>query len=155
SAPALDHTLRAIVAKAAKSSLDAVAWGIAYPDLVRLVSPISLFPKKMDRAWALEQTWRRELTDPDATLLNWSAGVCSGWRPAFIFNATMTEEGRALLFTPIEIKGQHGMSFFEYYPRSDVAIARAVRMSSTFPYVTPVARAHWIHRADSGRRANR
>jgi hypothetical protein len=45
------------------SSLQAVAWGMAYPDALRIFAPFvfSIFPKlqEFDRGWALEQAFRR------------------------------------------------------------------------------------------------
>ena len=146
--PPAAASLAGIVEAASASSLDAVAWGVAYPDLLRIVWPLPTVWKKLDRAWALEQSWRKQLSNPDATLLDWGDGVCEGWRPGVIFNATMAEQGKRLLLTSIDVPDAlKAERFFGYYPDADVRVVRAARLAATFPYVTPGARADWTRRA--------
>ena len=53
---------------AACSSLQAVAWGLAYPDTIRLLFPwlFNIVPSldRFDRGWALEKAIQRNLLDP-------------------------------------------------------------------------------------------
>jgi hypothetical protein len=45
---------------ASSSSLEASAWGMAYPDFMRILLP-PLVPAELDRGWAIEQAWREAL----------------------------------------------------------------------------------------------
>ncbi|MEO8084096.1 MAG: hypothetical protein ABI780_09760, partial [Ardenticatenales bacterium] len=105
-------TLAAIRAAAAQPSLRGVAWGLAYPDLWRIVLAPAVgraLPATSDRGWAAERAWgdvwRRVLgrTDADATLHAWRAAVRRGDMPAPIFGAMAVETGRPLLLTPIDL----------------------------------------------------
>ena len=54
----LPDQLAQAVAQAKASSLDEIAWGLVYPDLLRSFFP-ALFGTRMDRGLALEEAWRR------------------------------------------------------------------------------------------------
>jgi hypothetical protein len=141
--PPPDASLGLIVDAAGASSLDALAWGAAYPDLIRLIAPPG-FVGKRDRAWALEQAWRQRMRYPDARLWDWRADAASGWRPAVVFNATIAERGRRILLSPMDLgPATAGEMFHTYYQYADMTVVRAARLSATFPYVTPMARAAW------------
>jgi Dyp-type peroxidase family len=116
-----ESDLKSVTDAAQASSTGDIWWGLAYPDLTRSLlplRPIRLFPSTLDRAWALEQSWRRAMkptcdspapkSDPDAakfkpycpTMGQWQAGVADGWLPAVAFNAMVVETGeRAVLAT--------------------------------------------------------
>ncbi|MBI3325860.1 MAG: patatin-like phospholipase family protein [Nitrospinae bacterium] len=147
-------SLDRIVQAAESSSLDAVAWGVAYPDLWRatLTPLFSLSPtlRTLDRGWAIEQAWKKQLADPqhEPTLLGWKDGVRAGWRPATIFNATIVETGERLLLTPIDIPDTwKARSFLKMYAhgdrKPDLSIVTATRLSATFPYISPITRGSW------------
>src|SRR5262249_20755084 len=61
-----------------------------------------------------------------------------------VFNATMVGSGRPLLFSTIERDRNLSVArtFDSLYEGYDAPVTSAVRMSATFPYVTPAARAH-------------
>lgn len=163
----LPKDLDKIVDKAEMSSLDAVVWGLVYPDFLRTFS----IPYIMSRGKALENKW--EETDKDEqlneqTLLEWSKNVKSGIRPAMIFNATIVETGERLMISTSgfdeakatcnfdeakrtcnlkEKKNTIGRRTFQDLfkncerdnPNYDIKIATAARLSASFPIVTPAA----------------
>src|SRR5690606_37882283 len=100
------------------------------------------------RSWALERSWAERLTSrarrvaPVPTLADWRADFLAGRRPAVILNATAVETGQrfrmatlALPETP-EGAGQ----FATLFPRHDLAMPTAARLSATFPLVSTAAR---------------
>jgi hypothetical protein len=140
--PAAD--LDGIVAAAGSSSLEAVGWGIVYPDLFRAFFGLVPFDPARDRGWALEQAWRRHLRHPEASLVDWQTDVAEGWRPAAVFNATVAETGEQFLFTPLDWpkspRVRPTRSFLRTFPRHDLEVVTAARLSATFPWVSPLAR---------------
>lgn len=143
---------------AATSSLGEAAWGMACADLPRLILPAVLLPNRQDRGWALEQAWRRAGLRPDNTLLGWRDEVAAGERPTVIFNATLMETGQRLTISThdhttgmgdpdatfsIVQDGASPVGWSQLYPKGDIRISTAARLSATFPYVTPVARPRW------------
>jgi hypothetical protein len=62
------HFQHRVLQSSACSSLQAVAWGLVYPDALRIVFPwfYNLFPSldRFDRGWALEVALERNLSDP-------------------------------------------------------------------------------------------
>ena len=132
--------LSAVRQNAQSSSLHAVGWGLLYWDIRRPYLPwsVGLFD---DRGFALERAWRRA-DGLDAPLSSWRTGVREGHRPAVIFNATAADLGTRYLFSNTIVQEKAGQSnFHQSYPGKDVLISTAVRLSATFPYVSPVARA--------------
>lgn len=156
-APA-EESLQAIVEKAGTSSLAATAWGLAYPDFWRGFSLQNPFRPFFDRAWAMEQVWRRTLR-PDGTevptLRTWRAGVSAGVRPAALFNATIAETGERLVLSPLKLNPLPGgcvaddpgfddcvdaRTFTQLYEDKDLPVTTAARLSATFPFVSPITR---------------
>lgn len=151
-----------------RSSLDAVGWGIAYPDLIRSAVPaLDWFRWRLadqDRGRALERRWRGYWSSDVPTLDGWRAGVAAGWRPAQVFNATAVESGERYLLTPLDafgtgtVEDRRRRFFSERHGGMDVAVVSAARLSATFPYVSPAARlraadaeaANPIHVVDGG-----
>lgn len=148
---------------AAASSLDEVAWGLAWPDLLRVVLP---FPIKMDRAEALERAWigNAGTATLGAPLSSWNATTAKGNLPALIMNSTMVEAGGPLLLGTSDVNGMTGrvsdcwwdgdkLHVFEG-AELDIPIVRGARLSATFPFVTPAARPvradHEPHMMDGG-----
>lgn len=142
---------------AARSSLDEVAWGLGWPDLMS-----SLFPwgtkRFVGRGRALERAWVANCATPedptsllDLPLSRWNDGVISGDLPAVIMNATIVESGQRLLFgttrfsetencrARVDATTLHGR-------KHDVPAVTAARLSASFPYVTPAARS-FLHGA--------
>jgi hypothetical protein len=133
--------LEGIMTDAQSSSLHAVGWGLLYWDIRRPYIPwsVGLFN---DRGFALERAWRR-VRGLDNKLSTWRTGVREGHRPAVIFNATSADVGTRFLFSNARMDEKEGQTdFHESYPGRDVSISTAVRLSATFPYVSPVARAY-------------
>ncbi|HLH43714.1 MAG TPA: patatin-like phospholipase family protein [Bryobacteraceae bacterium] len=133
------------VSGAEASSLEAVAWGLVQPDLARTLLPGFLRPwKRLDRGWALEQSFAQHALLQNVTLADLALGVKSGL-PAVIFNSTQVESGRPLVFTNSRFpnRGQPAKpldNFKDLTPGRDVKIETAARMSASFPYVSPNAR---------------
>jgi hypothetical protein len=150
----ITQNLAEIVADAEASSLEDVAWGLAYRDLLRVLFPLfcSTFGgrgRALERAWMHTPELQQLLA---AKLSDWFAGVRHGLRPANIFNATLTESGDRLLFSTTYLPvGETDATparwdFHQLYLNRgtketlDVAVVTAARMSATFPYVAPAAR---------------
>jgi hypothetical protein len=88
-----------IFKSATEDSLDAVGWGLAYPDLWRIVGLPFLAPKMCDRAAAMVTDWQGELKNPNSKqfLSTWGEQILNGKIPIPIFNATLVEDGRRFL----------------------------------------------------------
>jgi len=154
-----------IVKLAETSSLDDVAWGLAYPDL-----GLGLFPflkgisysredKNLhfvdggliftDRGLTLENSWEYRLENSDVRLSGWRKDVVEHKRPAVIFNSTLVETGQRFLLSTTDIDPPQDASldrttgrveFFDCYADSDMKVRTAARLSATFPYVSPATR---------------
>lgn len=147
-----DEELQEVVARTERSSLDYVVWGLLYPDLVRLFNVLPLQPAWLgwDRGRALEQAWLREDMAWDnraginARLSEWRNDARNGDRPAVIFNTTVAETGwRLALTTTDPIQGRlRYEKLLEGETKTDVSVVTATRLSATFPYASPAARAN-------------
>ena len=128
------------------SSLQALGFGLAYPDFLRLIA-LPLVPARIDRGSALVSRWSEPLGPEVPTLADWNRDVRVGRRPATIFNATLSETGETLLITPLDLKprekannGWLAVSFTERYPCADLSVATAAYLSAIYPYVAPISR---------------
>lgn len=134
---------------ATNSSLEAIAWGLAHPDLVHAFLPLqNLWWPGDDRGWALERALRKnaQFSPPDRPLASGSA--LERW-PVLLFNSTEVRTGDPMVFTNSDFPAPaspeqdnhrlHG--FHQVYGGRDVQLETAVRMSAAFPYVSPAARA--------------
>ena len=144
---------REIRRAAGSSSLDEVAWGLAFPDLVRgAAAPLAsaLFPR-VDRSWALESSWARRLAPAEgrlATLAGWREEVLAGRRPLTVFNATTVETGERFQFSTLLPADRPGVgNFLRDYAGYDLPVVSAVRLAATFPLVTQAARARPVRGA--------
>src|SRR5262245_27847553 len=147
-----NDALEQIVKLAERSSLDGVAWGLVYSDFLRTVAPFLSrvrFFRRTDRARALEFEWQRDV-DLQAMLGEWKRDTMAGKRPGVVFNATIVDSGRPLLFSSIGHDQNLSVAkiFDRLYEGYDTPVTSAVRMSATFPYVTPAARAHRYDKSD-------
>lgn len=134
---ALDEIVRA----AGGSSLDAGAWGVAYPDLWRAFFGFLVRRRTLDRGWAMEQAWKARLASPEARLSSWSRATSQGRLPAVVLNATIAETGEQLLFSTVTPSGGwHARDFYATYRGHDLPVSTAARLSATFPWVSPLAR---------------
>lgn len=161
-----EESLRQMVEKAGTSSLAATAWGLAYPDFWRSFSLQNPFRPFFDRAWAMEQVWRRTLRPEGKdvpTLRTWRTGVRAGRLPAALFNATITETGERLVLSPLKINPLPGgcvaddpgfddcvdaRTFTQLYEDKDLPVTTAARLSATFPFVSPITRPRFEDSAD-------
>jgi hypothetical protein len=161
--PPSRQDLQEAVQMAGASTLSATMWGLAYPDLRRILSG-GFFPRggnqNLDRGWAMDQRWewRRarisgESPDSGPRLLgDWVRGVTEGWRPAHIFNSTVVETGAAFRLSTVDLApetledapGSQPHEFSDLYRGIDLNVATAARLSATFPWVSPISRI-WIH----------
>ncbi|MGI9071240.1 MAG: patatin-like phospholipase family protein [Bryobacteraceae bacterium] len=156
-----------VVAASQASSLDEVAFGLAYQDLF-----LNLFPflkgldveirdgkprlflvngrfVLADRGANLEESLKRLSGTSRATLNQWEKLAAAGQMPAAILNATIAETGERLLLATTEIEKADSyednpvrgrVNFHDRYSKYDVEVATAARLSATFPYVSPAAR---------------
>jgi hypothetical protein len=172
-ASSLDEVTSALVYEDLTLNLLPFVKGISF-DPPRLVSGPGILN---DRGNALENAFKR-VHGVDAPLLRWKKDAIDGHRPAVIFNATMVETGERLLLSTTDLDDQgvcKGLNmdgymqllaqardkgrvdFHRLYCISDVSVATAVRLSATFPVVSPAARileddVHWPadHVVDGG-----
>lgn len=176
--PPSEAGLDRMIEKAGTSSLSATAWGLAYPDFWRGFSLQNPFRPYFDRAWAMEQVWKRTLRpgDPEGktvpTLSQWRVDTLAGLRPAALFNATIAETGERLVLSPLKLNPLPGgcvvdnpgfedcvdaRTFTNLYREKDLPVTTAARLSATFPFVSPITRArlgrgeaNGYHVADGG-----
>lgn len=135
---------------AAHSSLRAMSWGVAYPDVWRLLAPPMLkWAPYLDRGWALQEVWRQQMIEPEMTLYGWRAKIAQGLLPVPLMDATAVESGRQFLLTPADVRGPGASpqrfrshhSFLHLYDGRDLDVVTAARLSATFPWVSPISRA--------------
>jgi hypothetical protein len=141
---------------AADSSLDEVAWGLAWTDFVRGLAPW-LFGWMMGRGRALEEAWKMNSAqdrggrgEMDEPLSSWNEKAARGELPAAVMNATIAETGERLLLATTSrgvgrrLTDRACVDATELHTindqKLDVGVVTAARMSASFPYVTPASR---------------
>jgi hypothetical protein len=143
--PTSDDELKHVRFNTKRSSLGAVGWGLAYPDLYRTIPLLGAgVPEKFDRGWSLENSWSaawRDVKLPTPTLARWRQDVNDGIRPAVIFNATASESGERFLIATTDAPFEGARQFSDLFPGKDINVSTAARLSATFPYVSPLGRA--------------
>jgi len=152
--------LEKAVGDAEASSLDDIAWGLVYPDFIRVFFPVL---KYEDRGEALERALTRETEKQPAhiwkPLSEWRKGATEGWYPAIVLNATIVESGQRLLLGTTDLKSMRSRTSLQEMKTEglsglDVTLVTAARLSATFPYVSPAARPDaggaQIHVVDGG-----
>jgi hypothetical protein len=172
-----DWRLDDAVRSTGRSTLSSVAWGLAYPDFWRLFS-LRHWNPYVDRGWALEEALDAQLgASRGVRLSQWRDGVLEGWRPALLFNATVSETGDRLVISPLRLRRASEACRAPDAPESgdcedqidaetlgslhpsvpDLRVATAARLSSTFPFVLPIPKppraadgAVGYHLADGG-----
>ncbi len=141
---------------AAESSLDEVAWGLAFPDFLKSLLPW-IFGAFIGRGRALEIAWRTNSAENreaagqlDLPLSTWNEKVLRGELPAIIMNSTITESGERLLLCTTGMGkginvGRARVDSAELHTidgkQMDVGVLTAARLSASFTYVLPAARA--------------
>src|SRR5262249_26401722 len=118
----------------------------------------------LDRGWALERSIAKQAKIDDITLEKLADAAGRGL-PALIFNATSNERGEPVVFSNTEFPNNEQepaqslkdplLAFRNLDDRLDVHVETAVRMSATFPYVSPSARSSTLtkgmdHLSDGG-----
>jgi hypothetical protein len=142
---------------ATASSLEATAWGVAYPDLLRTLFP-PLASRLDDRGTRIELDWRRRLRPRDKP---WQMGdlaraMEAGKMPVVVFNSTIAETGQRALLWPLLTRPRkewpqnrkpavrpmatEHRELPELYPNAQLPVTSAVRASATFSYVSPICR---------------
>lgn len=144
--------------------LDSVGWGLAFPDLVRVIGfPFVNRDQYIDRGYALEKDWERKLNSSQLTLDDWYNRILDGEIPIPVFNSTLVENGRRFLISPMKFLPRQMSDYLEAKPNLNLPkaldfrtlyncgkpdefkvcnldIMTAARLSATFPYVSPMAR---------------
>jgi hypothetical protein len=133
------------LANAMESSLEATAWGLAFPDFLRVLFP-PLVARTDDRGARIEAAWRQRLSSPETRLTHLSGPVLRGAMPIPVFNATMVETGQRFLASPVLGRqaacpqNWEARQLRELYPEADPYVSTMVRLSATFPFVSPICR---------------
>ena len=141
-----EDQLDRIFDSATKDSLDATGWGLAYPDLWRLMGWPFLARKLEDRGTAIETDWKQVMEHPRITLSGWRKRILDGAIPTPVFNATLVEDGRRFLLSPMSFVSASTSDrrtctdFNGHHPEYDIDATTAARLSATFPYVSPICR---------------
>lgn len=139
--PSADYDLDAIQQTAATSTLNDIAWGLCYGDLLRTISVYS-WKFFADRGRVFETALARLNDKVVSGLSTWQTAVKQGLRPANLFNSTIVETGDRLLIATSQFSSppEACSQFYSLYPGSDLAAVTAARLSAGFPYVAPAAR---------------
>ncbi len=136
------------------SCMEASAWGITFPDFLRLGAPMFI-PENVDRGWALEKSWLGQLQTVDGSrraddwrLADMQDSVSAGRAPVPVFNATLVESGQRLLISPVSMfpslpAEDASSSPVEFLPlfrdeANNLRVSTAARLSAGFAYVSPV-----------------
>lgn len=160
-------TIPRIQEAARSSALEATTWGLAYPDTLRTVLPFFV-DKTIDRGWAIEQVWQQRMRstsvdDVDRGELDFAEmgkAIQQNKLPIPVFNATLMESGQRLQISPVlgpprnrsdydyvrnydqdSDDGEAAVQLLKEFPHAKPFVSTAARLSATFPYVTPAARA--------------
>jgi hypothetical protein len=136
---------KSIFDSATQDSLDAVGWGLAYLDLWRFIGLPFLINPKVDRGTAVEIDWQGEMLNPkkQKTLATWRKQIFAGDLPIPVFNATLVEDGRRFLISPMTFENFSKKQYVDFntlYQGYDMNVVTAARLSATFPYVSPICR---------------
>jgi hypothetical protein len=140
-----------VCGRAMASSLEATAWGLVFPDLLRVIAPF-LVDKTDDRGTRIEQAWRARLRRPGDRLTDWADRVRAGEMPVPVFNATVVETGQRFLASPVlgpappVTAAAQARQLLELYPGAEPLVSTMVRLSATFPFVSPICRPEWSGR---------
>ncbi|MDJ0509065.1 MAG: hypothetical protein QNJ64_07410 [Crocosphaera sp.] len=98
-----------MIKDATEDWLGSVGWGLAFPDLFRFIGlwgPLTLLNENnrfIDRGYALEKSWESDLQNKNQTLDDWYDKIVQADIPIPIFNATLVENGRRFLISPMKL----------------------------------------------------
>jgi hypothetical protein len=100
-----------------------------------------------DRGARIEEAWRGHLKNGEVRMTDWIPKVLDGSLPIPIFNATMVETGQRILASPVLVPQFADLApavrprqLFELYPGTAPLVSTMVRLSATFPFVSPICR---------------
>jgi hypothetical protein len=117
------------------------------PVVARLIGKDMLYalywkPNLEDRGVVLEQEW----TTLQKTFADLEHGERQGWRPSLIVSPYLVESAKPMFISNLNLEGiitgKLAVEFFQTFPdaRDRFTLATAVRMSSTFPLISPAVR---------------
>ncbi len=141
------RTVRKVAEVSSISSLESLAWGATFPDTARLFLGKWV---RQDRADIHEQQWLRNMDVDEGigpTLFDWRDKAIKNELPWVAFNATEAETGRRVLFSTLKMspvpdtnEQSRAIDFLSISnDQFDLPISTAVRLSATFPYISPAA----------------
>lgn len=143
-----DEKAEAVRQQAMAGSLDEITAGLTFYEVLRI--PLASFSRfrLLDRGLAMESTFAARSQLGSVSLADWAAETGPGRRPAIILNSVEVETGWPVLFSTTQIRSsfeqeqlgsEREVNLFRLGP-SGIKIPTAVRLSASFPFVTPVAR---------------
>ncbi|QDU74697.1 Patatin-like phospholipase [Bremerella volcania] len=148
SSPQIEVTMEEVRERAKLSCLEPIFFAATFHDLLPLTP--------YDRGTAIERFWDFTLRSGERgspSLSDWGIQAQSGQMPVMVFNATDVKSGRRVLLASTSIRDDsqethsHGMvcnthtcAFDLRQNDLDMNVATAVRLSASFPYVTPISR---------------
>lgn len=148
--------LDSIRRRSSTSSLESLFWGLTFPDTFRIFNP---WWAMRDRGDVQESLFRERLDlrkdEIGPTLRDWHLKAENGKMPYVVFNATEANTGQRVLFSTLPLPSQkNDADKFDLGPSNwkpknflllsdgatDIRISTAVRLSATFPYISPASR---------------
>ena len=153
----LETALNDVRLRAQRSSLEAVFLGATYHDFLNLGRVLQLGID--DRGTEVEKFWSRHLPHADDTLAAWGERSSAGKLPVAIFHAIEAKSGRRILLSPVVIDPSRRLlgatEPLEFRALGsgvyDMPVSRAVRLSATFPYITPLSRPELVSEPPPGK----
>lgn len=141
-----------MVDQSTRSSLEAVGFGLLFPDTWRQFGFFVRDPT-YDRGWVQQQVWASRMDSAalgiaersDWRLGHLAAGVKAGRLPAVVFNGFSTTTGQRVWYAPFVVRKPEELRRPEDFVEFSAAVgmqlplAAAARLSATFPYVSPTA----------------
>jgi hypothetical protein len=121
-----------------RDSLSPVAQQMIQKDI-----PSALLPwmGACDRGKTLEESW----ASLNMTFEELKKGEEAGWRPSLLLSPMVVDTGAPILISNLSLRGiieagSEQLNFFQIFPeaRASFRLKTAVRMSATFPYISPI-----------------
>lgn len=146
SSPQSKVSMEEVRQRAKLSCLEPIFFAATFHDLLPLTP--------YDRGTAIERFWDFTLRTGERgspSLSDWGIQARSGQMPVMVFNATDVKSGRRVLLGSTAIRNdshethghgsnEHTCAFDLRQNDLDMNVATAVRLSASFPYVTPISR---------------
>ncbi|MEW4562383.1 hypothetical protein AB1K70_07650 [Bremerella sp. JC770] len=144
SSPDNNVSMEEVRQRAKLSCLEPIFFAATFHDLLPLTP--------YDRGRAIERFWDFTLHTHERrspSLSDWGIQAQRGQMPVMVFNATDVKSGRRVLLGSTSIRddvdaaascNQHTCAFDLRQNDLDMNVATAVRLSASFPYVTPISR---------------